>query len=563
MPALAVLLFAPSARAWTNAAVHHVQARVVLSGDASAHVTLTADVRVHGGWLEGLEMAGLDPDLVLDEEQPPWAVDESGQRYHPRAEVRDGGRVLLSFPHSPHRGRVSVQIAYRTSLAHRATEPVEGEPRVRVRWTLPAWRSGLDGVQIDVVAPPGSRMGPGDDGKGGPSMTTEVVDEPEGIRLSWRRAHLPRTLSWTVAVDVPAEAMVPELRGSPVVTPPPAPVSPRAATPVDPAPYWLVLAVALALACLVKIVSVAGLARRSRARARPLVPLPGALRAPIALGFAAMASWAGPEQPFAGLAALAGGTLLATYRRADPGAGSQLGAWRPVDTRWLRAARRSRWLSFLSPGALLDATTPLGAITLVSWSVLPFVVAAPLSNVVRASVACLALPLFLTGTRIAFPTGPADALAILLRLARRLPSLPEDMGLRPVVHVDVRGAVQDARVRTVLTRRPRGLLRLDLVVIEAARGGRFVRRLAVLVLTRDGSAAEKALTEAMADVDAESSPGGRRVVRVLPFDRDPGPILARLRAALADCPEAPVASRGTATPQQTVRDLPAPHAVGF
>ena len=33
---------------------------VLLERDASVHVTLTATVRVHGGWLEGIEIAGLD-----------------------------------------------------------------------------------------------------------------------------------------------------------------------------------------------------------------------------------------------------------------------------------------------------------------------------------------------------------------------------------------------------------------------------------------------------------------------------------------------------------------------
>lgn len=172
---VAALFAAAPARAWTDAAVRSVQARVELRPDASARITLTATVRVHGGWLEGLELAGLDPDLVLDETAPPFALDAEGQRYEPRAEVLAGGRVLLAFGRrgAPRRGTITVTIAYTTSLAHRATEPLEDEGLVRVRWTLPGWRSGLDGVQIEIVAPRGTRFGPRDESDTGASVATE------------------------------------------------------------------------------------------------------------------------------------------------------------------------------------------------------------------------------------------------------------------------------------------------------------------------------------------------------------------------------------------------------
>ena len=51
--------------AWTEAAVRSVQAEIDLSPDATAEVSLRARVRVHGGWLEGLEIAGLDPEQLV------------------------------------------------------------------------------------------------------------------------------------------------------------------------------------------------------------------------------------------------------------------------------------------------------------------------------------------------------------------------------------------------------------------------------------------------------------------------------------------------------------------
>lgn len=587
--ALVAALGPGEARAWTDAAVRSVGARVVIAPDATAHVALTATVRVHGGWLEGLELAGLDPDLALDEAAPPYAIDEAGQRYQPRAEVLEGGRVQLAFTQrSPRRGRLSVHIAYRTRLAHRATEPLEEDGRVRVSWTLPAWRSGLDGVSIELIAPSGSRLGPRGEGDSGASVETETEELAEGTRLRWRRAHLPRTVSWTVATDVPAGAMIEELRGAPRVRATPPPAQPALA-PLDPAPYWLGLALALALLACAKIASVERLARERRSRARPLLFAPAWLRAIVSAGACVAGAALGPGSPRVGLALFALAMLSATYLRGAPQPPSRLGAWRPADARWIRAARRS-WLRALAPSAWLDATTPVGLLHLALWLSLPWLLPLPLE--VRIATSVLPLPLLSTGTRASFPVGPMDSLRALLAIARRMRALPEGVGLAPVVHVDVRGEVQEARVRTVLAHRPRGLLRLDLALAVAEHAGGHVHEPMLLVVTRASSAAEAALAAALPDVDPVTSPGGRRVLRLMPLG-DPAhaikersgvtpgrhpPLsagvgmptrsgathaIARVVAAFGECPEAPLAVRGTATEQETVHELPAPRAVGF
>ncbi len=554
---VAALFAAAPARAWTDAAVRSVQARVELRPDASARITLTATVRVHGGWLEGLELAGLDPDLVLDETAPPFALDAEGQRYEPRAEVLAGGRVLLAFGRrgAPRRGTITVTIAYTTSLAHRATEPLEDEGLVRVRWTLPGWRSGLDGVQIEIVAPRGTRFGPRDESDTGASVATERTELPEGTRLSFRRAHLPRTLAWVVVADVPAAAMAEELRAAPTAELAPLPSAGPQAPPVDRRPLLLALAAIVALLACAKILAVARLARSRRALARPLLPLPAWLRAPLAASLAVAAACASSE-PLAAIALLACAALTATYRPAARLEASSLGAWRPADATWLRAAARLRWTRWIAPSSLLDATTPLGAAHLGLWALAPIHASLPLE--LAAPIAVLPLPILLTGTRLAFPLGPAAGLGALLAVARRLRALPPGVGLRPVVHVGVRGDVQDARIRTILERRPRGLLRLDLVVVEAERVAGYERGVRLLVLTRGGSAAERAAGERLADLPAITSPGGRRVARVARLEE-----LERIAAAFADCPEAADVSRGTSAADETVHALPPPRAVGF
>jgi hypothetical protein len=549
------------ASAWTEAAVRSVDARLRLQPDASAHVTLIATVRVHGGWLEGLELAGLDPDLELDASQPPFAVDEAGDRYQPTAEVMSGGRVLLSFRgRSPRRGRVTVTLAYRTTLAHRATEVVEDGSVVRVRWGLPGWRSGLDGVGIEVLAPTGARLGPGDGYESPTSVTTERRDVAEGSRLRWRRAHLPRTTPWTVAIDVPADAMAEELRTGPAAASAPVVRGALVTAGADRRPVWVALALLLALLGGAKMLAVHRLARRAAASARPLVPLPALVRAPLAVAACVAAGLLGPSEPWLALTLLALASLAATYRVAVADETSRLGSWHPVDRRWLHAARRARWARHLAPGTLLDGTTVLGAAHLASWLVVPFTLGAPLPIELRLAAALLPLPVLLTGTRLAFPLGPADRLSVLLRLVARMRALPTDVALCPVAHVDVRGVVQDTRVRTVLAHRPRGLLRLDLTLGERPRGGHYERAPKLLVLTREGSPADLALAERLPELESVTSPGGRRVVRLAPLSPA---ALQRIVDALADCPEAAQPSRGTSVPQETIRDLPAPRAVGL
>ena len=556
-------LWPDPARAWTDASVRGARASVTLSGDGSAVVALTLSVGVHGGWLEGLEVAGLDPDLELDEAVPPWAVDAEGQRYSPQASVLSDGRVQLSFRRSsPRRGQLTVGLTYRTSLANRATEPLEREERVRVSWTLPGWSSGLDGVQIDIVAPLGSRPGPREGLDNGTDLEESAHDEEEHTVLSWRRAHLPRTVAWTVTADVPAAAMSPELRGPPVLVAPPPPHE-AAVVVRDPAPFWITLALALAVLSMLKLFVVARLARFARSEPTPLVPLPLALRAILGLGAFASGGWLGLELPAVGLGTLALGALLLAHRPGPEAPPSRLGAWRAADARWIAAARRAGWRTWLAPSGLLDATTPLGLAHLGAWLAMPWVIDAPVSLDVLLPASVLALPILLTGTRLAFPAGPADGLRALLSLASRLRVLPIGVALRPVMHVDVRGEVQEARVRTTLERRPDGLLRLDLALGHVRHAGGWDTQPMLVIVTREKSGAEDALREGLPELEAIESRGGRRVLRQIPLRGAEIPILARIVDAFEAAPEAAAPPRGIAVSQETLRDLPSPRAVGF
>src|SRR5690606_33505032 len=146
----------------------------------------------------------------------------------------------------------------------------------------------------------------------------------------------------------------------------------------------------------------------------------------------------------------------------------------------------------------------------------------------------------------AFPTGPADALARLLAFARGLRTLPTGAGLSPALHVDVRGEVQDARLRVALAHRPEGLLRCDLALSELPHAGGWDAHVVLVVVTRAGSEADQALDAATPDIAATPSRGGRRVLRVLPVGRRALPSLERVIDALAAVKPATPVSRGAA-----------------
>lgn len=559
-----VLLLGPAgARAWTDAAVRSVHARVDLDSEATARVTLRLTVRVHGGWLEGIELNGLDEDLVLDELAPPTAVHGDGEEHTPSVRVLPGGRVQLGFRrHSPRRGVLTVTLAYYTSLAHRMTEPIEGEDRVRVRWTLPGWSAGLDGPQIEIHAPEGARLGPGPVADSESGLETSVEPEGEQTVLRWRRAHLPRTVPWTVAIDVPEEALDEGLRGPPLVElPTPSSLSPRAE---DPTPYWIAFACWLALIALWKLYAVGLLARRARSRPRPLIGAPVLVRVVVIGALSVAGALAALHDPRIALGLFALVALAASHRAGSGPPAPKLGAWRTVDARWLRAVRRRAWTRWIEPAAWVDATTPVGALHLAAVLALPWVwprPPIPFAELLLLSV--VALPIFVGGTRLSFPLAPGEGLSRLLRMVRRLDRLPRGVALRPVMHVSTDGEVQDARVRTVLDHRPDGLLRLDLAMGALPHLGGTEAVPMLLLLTRAGRPAEEMLAERFAELTRVESPGGRRVLRAVVIRDGDLSILDTLVEALADCPPAPAPARGTPTVQQTVAELPTPKAVGF
>jgi hypothetical protein len=122
----------------------------------------------------------------------------------------------------------------------------------------------------------------------------------------------------------------------------------------------------------------------------------------------------------------------------------------------------------------------------------------------------------LDGARAGRPLPPLVALARLTSFVRRARVSLEQppLALMPVVHLDVQGIAQEARVR-VLCALPEGALRTEIVV---ARTGVFGTRYALLVLALRGTSLDLALAN---DARFELlATGHERVARLTPIGRD-------------------------------------------
>jgi hypothetical protein len=534
------------ARAWTDSSVRTAQARVTLSEDGgSVHVELTAELRVDGGWLQAFELDGLDEGLVLDSATPPtferWAQPEEAElgaeasalelaptvpdpvfveALAPRVSTR-GSRVTWAFsrPRAPRRGLYRAHVTYDAPAATLVTRAVD---RAELAWTLPAWRNGLDGVEITLVLPPGAAVIPLEESDEG---AIEVVETDDGahVSVSFTRVHLPRTQSWTVRAELP-----PSFRAAaaPAVD---APAAAAASSASDVAPLGVALATLLvALLAMTQAWARHRAASAAMVASGALVPMPLTARGAV-MALLVVAQWALLfEHPLAAELTVVPIALLGAHRASGARRDAlQVGSFRSAWGRSVRAARseRARWRR----GAWLDgARLPgLGAVALVV-GLLGAAVSRQLLglDVAVLTFAAAALVLVSGGPR---PRGPLATLGELLVWAEHLEvALP--VALAPLVHVDIRGRVQAARLRISIAGTEEGLVRFDVVLDEHGRPR-------LVLAARRGSAAERAVLALAAEhgLDAVETPSERTAVDA------PVALLGPMARALVAQPPEPIA----------------------
>jgi len=525
------LVLGPSAaQAWTEANVQSVAAHVQVDPTGQADVSLTLTVRIGGGWLEGIDIDGLDPDLVLSEEKPPWAVSATDPEleWSPRVRVQEEGRIRLSFPGrgSPRRGTLLIGINYTTELAERGIQSID-DARVRISWTLPGWRTGIDGVEVTLVTPVGAE--PASAMEDGPEAADElaVLSEDGASIHSFRRIHLPRTVPWTVSVDLPASAVDPALRGPSVAAPRPTATATEA--PIDGGAIPLVLFVLFV--ALMSRASFAASCRKRGATARPVVGGPLWLVIPGAAALAVLAVRHAATTPIASIALVTVIAMLSLQRSPVTRRSTHV-AFTPCTPAQLGAARRRLITAHAFGSPVLDLTTGLGSFLLVAILWAAAFLGGVLIRPTAFGLACLglvAIP-FATATRYHLPGSPDAHLVALFGFARRAVHLGP-VTLRPVLGRGETPSAVEARLRLLPTSVPDGLIRLDVVMVERPVLGGFETCPALLVTTSSASEAEDRVA-ALSLAAPAIGPEGRRA-RLVMLGDDADDVICAVASALA------------------------------
>lgn len=463
LPLLTWLAAPAPARAWTHTTVEGTRAHLELSDSGAMRVTLMVDLRIRGGWLSRFDLEGLDPDLTLDPDKPVWLVSAEGEKYAPSAEAKNDGHVVVSFSGrkvAPWRGNYTLGLRYQTHAPLQTATPT-GEDLLRVRWAMPAWPTSLQDVSIELNAPGGTEAVP--DPAGAHAVSVQQLHGGRRSLLRWNRLSLPRTVAWSVAVDLPARAIgaEPEAAALPTLHS----VAPQATA--DDLP--LLLSLCLLCLSLLKWLSVSMQARAAGLRAVALVPVPGRiLRGLLLLVLCAGGGIVMRGQPAVGLSMQALGVVLALHRRLRRAA-TLPARTRPATDHDLGRARRAPFLRHLSGHAWLDATTLLGAAALGSlWTLLLSLGPNGHTGSPALYALLLATPLWLTSTRRHAPPD-ADACLRLLDAARRsIAAHPDlsDVACRTTLRIDGRGRPLGAQLDITLPDAAPGLHAMQLVVAE-------------------------------------------------------------------------------------------------
>jgi hypothetical protein len=434
---LAALVPTP-AHAWTEASVASAQAFVEVDENAQARVALELVVRIDAGWLEGIEIAGLDPGLTLDPSKGPWATTGDGIKYRPTASVRRDGTIEIGFSgrgRSPRRGTLRIGLVYRADLsAHAITALDDG--MLRIDWTFPGWRTGLDAVVL------GMRV---------PSLDARIARDPSEGRVVrgqtttvayFERGHLPRTAGWTIGAELPAEDMAANLRAARVEDAVKAELGEIELHSFE-ENAWL-----SGLLALWTLAVMLGFRRACLERgARPVawIPLPLSLRVLAVLGLGTLAPFVAEIEPLYAFAAVLGAVLFGLERTPRIATRAFAGESRRASSADLRRAHVETRLERLGWRLALDPTTPIGVIC----AALVLAAALLLSGYETLDAPrVIAIALFLVpplaATRFHLPPSGAASLLALARLAS---------AMRDEVAVDLRviggGPVRAAFVRVI------------------------------------------------------------------------------------------------------------------
>jgi hypothetical protein len=507
---VAVLGSSSPAQAWTRTVVKGARATVDIERDATLSVLLRLDVEVHAGWLQEMQLAGLGQGVDLDRYRPPYFRSEEGEIFRPEAAIDEEGTIHLSFPRreAPRQGQYRVFMRYRTKADVTAVQ-VEGEPRARVVWSVPAWETGLHDVSVEMRAPRGSAV-PIEAHDAAPGVEFKINQEAQRTIVEWRRIHLPRMTAWPLALDVPAEAIALPATAE---THTPSGFKPLAIPEARPLAWALFLLAALLL--LKRRFIEARLGREGL-----LLQAPWAAVLTITAVALAAGQWAVPNHLLCALPLIA----LSLHRPATSMAPTERKTWHGALNKDLPEVS-------VPLSHVLDATTMVGLAALVAGAVGLTVLGEPMA-------ALLLLPLFLTGTRHHMAHTAAQTADALRTFAGELRTPPDAPEMSFSWELSSNGV---PRLRVHLPTHRAGLMSLSFVGTSSPLGFVLRHKVMLLVETRAQSDADDLTRRRTnAEPDVRSSDGS--ILRLVEWNLE---AVELLRALAHQTPKPAKASRGT------------------
>ncbi len=505
----AVVLSPSLAFGWVETQIKSYGATVDVGHDGRAVVSHELVLGIRGGPLKSFEGPGVDADAEPLPDATVTPTVNGAASLPLLLERRDDGVLVLEVDHEKglRSGRYAFVFRYRTDLAKRGMLLARGS-RAELRWVSPHFDQGIDSMRVLLRLPP-TNVAPAL-----PNFDARDPDVPFGAFIeTLRRAPDKDELEIIRPYVAKGEPVVWRADVSPTLAPQADDSSDAAGAPApgSPAPrrleparerlqWWgVAAAVALVYGLLVwlKAWAFARSCRPHAAQARPLLPLPTGVRAPLSgLSLSAALVLAVPlAEPTFGAALLVLALALAALRApllspAPRGPGQWLPLKEEEVFRRLAPRELAHYLDASRlPGFLLFALGVGGSVA----AAVVLLRRSPYEALLALMASAILLPIFLSGRGLDLPLHPlahARSLAALCaRLKRR-----RGTKVVPWARVsDLSGQPDELRLLVQPKPSPPGLVALELGVESLPGLGGAVASPYVLVRVKDGADVQRRL----------------------------------------------------------------------
>jgi hypothetical protein len=502
---LALVFWVEPCPAWQEILIQGDHVSVQLERDGVATIRHELIVKIRGGPVPSIELAGLRADIEVLPEARVRLARATHASWPLEISVRPDGNATLKIvaERGLRGGTYLFGFSYRDRFEV-GDEVERGTEATRVHFVGPRFQNGLDSAKLTWIVPSGSTEPklPDVESHSGATPLLAQVRRGERDEVDLVRTHIARGEPAVWSLELSPDALD---GGSGRAG---APESPRLEAP-RPRPTWtlthgaaLAFSMALALLTYLKAKALERATERLRLRSWALWSLPPIVRSLVTLALCLGAAWlAISYRPwFATLVALG---LLANMVFLFPSRKVEVrgpGQWQlvPAST-WSRGVPRTPLgLAYLDVGR----ASGFCLFALLASSLLFFAYRELNSSSYRAlllaSAALLLIPLFFTGRSVDFPEAPlTQARRWLAYLERRIGGAKvqkfELWGRYGLGVTDLEQAeVDEARLRVRLPKRVVGLRALEIAFEEGA--GRFVVP-CLLVRVEEGSAAFNSIAD--------------------------------------------------------------------